>query len=532
MRTSNGYVDLAPMYNSLADLGGVMNAASDTQGNAGAGITDTADPSKAPKKKISSGEVDKIVKRSDEIRGSAMSNEDKKIALSELLTDAGIPHDPNSLDPYSPSDNYGLLSNRIEIVDPVSTTAASSAASAGGGSISASDAVQGASGGLESVIADAAEQDAASESASLDSTVAADTDLTGSTEKTAAELEAEAAAAAAAEAAAAAAEAAAANAGLDDSTYTDANGVTWVSQGKHPVSGALIWQAQNPTAQDIADAVQHTGGYTSIEDGGQGVRVLTSEGEVPVAATSTTDNGASTDDTEDTEDTEDTTTTGSGLNITITGAGLVEDVINSLIYGPFQTQAEADAAAAANATTNNDDTVVDDAQPTDRVIGDPFVVDPQDPQDPEDPEDPQDPQDPQPDPEPPTPDPEPPEDPEDPEDPQDPEDPEPPTPDPEPPIVDPEPPTPDPEPDPPQPEPTGRVIGDPFVAPGKNGKDGQDGRDGKDGKDGKDGVIGLFSAIQDSPLTESLLFEPKFTELDNVQLGMFERFLRAAGGRR
>ena len=102
-------VDLAPMYNSLADLGGVMNAASDTQGDAGAGITDTADPSKAPKKKISSDQVDKIVKRSDEIRGSAMSNEDKKIALSELLTDAGIPHDPNSLDPYSPSDNYGLL---------------------------------------------------------------------------------------------------------------------------------------------------------------------------------------------------------------------------------------------------------------------------------------------------------------------------------------------------------------------------------------------------------------------------------------
>jgi hypothetical protein len=43
---------------------------------------------------------------------------------------------------------------------------------------------------------------------------------------------------------------------------------------------------------------------------------------------------------------------------------------------------------------------------------------------------------------------------------------------------------------------------------------------------------GLFvSIVNQTPLTESILFQPKFTELDNVQLGMFERFLRAAGGR-
>ena len=43
---------------------------------------------------------------------------------------------------------------------------------------------------------------------------------------------------------------------------------------------------------------------------------------------------------------------------------------------------------------------------------------------------------------------------------------------------------------------------------------------------------GLIQLIQQTPLTESILFQPRFTELDNVQLGMFERFLRAAGGRR
>lgn len=67
---------------------------------------------------------------------------------------------------------------------------------------------------------------------------------------------------------------------------------------------------------------------------------------------------------------------------------------------------------------------------------------------------------------------------------------------------------------------------------GTNGQDGRDGRDGKDGKDGKDGMIGLFSSIQNTPITESILFTPKFTKLENVQQGMFDAFLRAAGGNR
>lgn len=47
----------------------------------------------------------------------------------------------------------------------------------------------------------------------------------------------------------------------------------------------------------------------------------------------------------------------------------------------------------------------------------------------------------------------------------------------------------------------------------------------------KETNISLFQSIQNTPVTESILFPPQFTELDNVQLGMFERFLRAAGGR-
>jgi hypothetical protein len=56
--------------------------------------------------------------------------------------------------------------------------------------------------------------------------------------------------------------------------------------------------------------------------------------------------------------------------------------------------------------------------------------------------------------------------------------------------------------------------------------------DGSGDGDGNGMNNGLFvSIVNQTPLTESILFPPKFTELDNVQLGMFERFLRAAGGR-
>lgn len=69
-------------------------------------------------------------------------------------------------------------------------------------------------------------------------------------------------------------------------------------------------------------------------------------------------------------------------------------------------------------------------------------------------------------------------------------------------------------------------------ADGAAGRDGTNGTDGKDGKDGRDGMIGLFSAItSQTPITESILFKPRFTKLDNIPQGMFEAFLRATGGR-
>ena len=67
---------------------------------------------------------------------------------------------------------------------------------------------------------------------------------------------------------------------------------------------------------------------------------------------------------------------------------------------------------------------------------------------------------------------------------------------------------------------------------GQDGQDGQNGQDGQDGRDGKDGMIGMItSVVNQTPITDSILFEPKFTKLENVQQGMFGEFLRAAGGR-
>jgi hypothetical protein len=42
---------------------------------------------------------------------------------------------------------------------------------------------------------------------------------------------------------------------------------------------------------------------------------------------------------------------------------------------------------------------------------------------------------------------------------------------------------------------------------------------------------GMMQFIASTPLTDSILFEPKFTKLDNIPIGMFERFMRATGGR-
>lgn len=42
----------------------------------------------------------------------------------------------------------------------------------------------------------------------------------------------------------------------------------------------------------------------------------------------------------------------------------------------------------------------------------------------------------------------------------------------------------------------------------------------------------MQSIVNETPITESILFTPKFTKLENVQQGMFDEFLRAAGGNR
>jgi hypothetical protein len=105
-------------------------------------------------------------------------------------------------------------------------------------------------------------------------------------------------------------------------------------------------------------------------------------------------------------------------------------------------------------------------------------------------------------------------------------------------------------------EPTGRVIGDPFEANNDDGGGDDDG-DGDNGGGDDDPVIVsddpvivsdptpfmpelpkqqttnitlLQNIMNETPITESILFPTKFTKLENVQQGMFEQFLSAAGG--
>ena len=69
-------------------------------------------------------------------------------------------------------------------------------------------------------------------------------------------------------------------------------------------------------------------------------------------------------------------------------------------------------------------------------------------------------------------------------------------------------------------------------AQGATGAAGAAGEQGEKGEAGKDGMIGLFSrVINETPIADSILFEPKFTKLDNIPVGMFERFMQATGGR-
>ena len=384
------------------------------------------DPSQAAKKNISAEAYRNITQRSDEIRSSEMSDEDKRAALSELLTGEGIPHDPSSLDVFSPSDAYGLLSKRVNIIDGTSSSA-SSGSPVGGGSTSSSDSTE------------------------IEDLSAADPDLIGDVDQTVEDLRS------------------------DATTYEVGDVIT---------DGRIL--GDYPYVYDKEANVFH---YVPFDEAGN--RTYTGEtldassvaGFDPDAA----DTGASRSIIFDPETqqpsieqigqeeetrTEDSEQDSSTINIDVVAEGLL-DILNRLPnYGPFQTTSN-------NANENVQDTV--DQGTGNQGTGDNGLGD--------------------------------------------------------------------------------GGLGDGGLGDGGLG-DGGDGGDG-DGGDGEidvnvipipnlgggtaidegirntgtgipDGgggaLLKMFDVIQDTPVTRSILFEPKFRELDNVQLGMFEQFLRAAGG--
>jgi hypothetical protein len=99
------------------------------------------------------------------------------------------------------------------------------------------------------------------------------------------------------------------------------------------------------------------------------------------------------------------------------------------------------------------------------------------------------------------------------------------------------------------PQPTGRVIGDPFEVNNNGGGGNNGGGDDDDGNDDDSVIVSdpppfmpelpkqqttnitlIQNIMNETPITESILFPTKFTKLENVQQGMFEQFLSAAGG--
>ena len=334
-------VDVGSVYNSVGDSGGVMAAANDrNNGNIGAGVTDTADPSKAGKVDISAKKLDEVIKRGDEIRASNMSNEDKKIAISELLTGEGIPHDPGSLDPKFNYDKFGLLSNRVNVISATSSAAAAAAAApaASSGAISASDAVTGAAnGGTIAAVQDAVAADAAASAADLaGGSLGGDSDLAGDVDTIASTVASEA------------------TGGLkagdvvtDDRIVGD---YEFVYDADNSVfhyapfdeNGNRIYTGETLDASTV-------GGFDSNAATTGATKSVTFDpltGEASIEQV-----GDASDDTKDT----DTKDTGgddtSGITITLGGDGLLggSSVIDTSVMGPFQTQEEEDQAAATNA---------------------------------------------------------------------------------------------------------------------------------------------------------------------------------------
>ena len=421
-------VDLGSVYNSLSDSGGVMAAANDrNNGNIGAGVTDNIDPSKAPKKDISASKLDAVIKRADEIRNADMSDEDKRIALSELLTAEGIPHDPASLDPrYGNTDKFGLISKRVNVIDDTSSAAASADSASSGGAISSTDAIQGAVGGLESLISDAAAADEVAEFADLTEDTTAST-ITGG------------------------------DGSLGDAAVSDVNEEwTYDKATDSFISSTRGDRIPNRGNADLRDGAVYTVTPVIGTDGVTAEHVVDTETNESVgifnidintglpSITKSVDTGSTIGDTDTFGTARDTMNTGETLTVGDKGNGdlgngddfnTARDTNNT---GTTLTVGDKTATGTSTATTDDNGDTTGTSTGTGTETG--TVTE------------------------------------------------------------------------------TGTGTGDTGNGIGGGGGSGRN--------------IGLFQSIQNTPITESILFEPKFTKLENVQQGMFEAFLRAAGGNR
>jgi hypothetical protein len=181
--------------------------------------------------------------------------------------------------------------------------------------------------------------------ASLDSTVAADPDLTGSVDQTIEDLETESSAQSASEYKVGDIVTDDRIVGSYEYIYDSENNV--FHYVPYDFEGNRVYTGKTIDANTV-------GGFDPTQEKtGASVAIMTDPvtGQ-PVVEHSGDGSAATTDDT-----TDETGSTGSSLNITLTGSGLVDGIIKSVLYGPFQTQAEEDAAAAANNALN--DTTVD-----------------------------------------------------------------------------------------------------------------------------------------------------------------------------
>ena len=83
-------------------------------------------PDKLPKAKITKTQYDEALKKIGDIqRDENKSDIQKNAEISAILNSLEIPHDPGSLNFMHQADQYGLLSNRIEIVDDASSSSSS-----------------------------------------------------------------------------------------------------------------------------------------------------------------------------------------------------------------------------------------------------------------------------------------------------------------------------------------------------------------------------------------------------------------------